>query len=169
MVVSMIIGNLLKHRILAGLSAAVFSLAVISVTCSIAQAVDKEPATEKKSEKSAAGEILIELNRQEQTDANCRVSFLMKNGLEQAITELALELVIFDENSQVASILIIKSGALPTGKTRVKRYALEGVTCAKVSRYLINDIKQCTGGALTPGACLNRLNLNSRTAATLGI
>ena len=52
-------------------------------------------------------------------------------------------MVIFDENQQVVKLLVLKSGELIKGKTRVKRYGLKKLTCKKISRYLINDIKQC--------------------------
>jgi len=113
--------------------------------------------------------IFIELNRLQQTETTCQVSFVLTNNLKTAIEELAFELVIFDQKQRVFSLLLIKSGEHPKAKTRVKRYNLKAVNCSSISQFLINDIKQCSGRGLTPKLCLSKLELHSRTKAKLGL
>ncbi len=120
------------------------------------------------SKNSETNNLDIELNAQAQQGAACRVSFVLKNNMRQAITGLEFELVLFDNNQQVKSILVINVGTLPVGKTRVRQYGLKNVDCTQISRFLLNDIKVCEGAGLTPQSCLTRLNLSSRTSTKFG-
>ena len=132
-------------------------------------AASQEKSGTDKKQSSAKETIFLELNAQKQVGTACLISFLMKNGLTKNIDELVFELVVFDENQQVSSFLLIKTGELPAQKSRVKRYKLQGVSCQKLSRLLINDIKHCKGDDLSPKFCLQKLTLNSRTTAPLGL
>ena len=67
----------------------------------------------------------------------------------------------------VSSIMTAKSGTLPDGKTRVKRYALKDKKCNEISQILINDVKACKGEALSPKICLAALTTSSRTDSKL--
>lgn len=114
-----------------------------------------------------APNLMIELNNLTQQEQSCQVSFVMKNNLNEALELLTLELVLFNNNQQVQSLLLLKSENMPNNKTSVRQYALEGVKCNEIGQFLINDVKECRGGALTPALCLNALKLNSRTSAKL--
>ena len=117
---------------------------------------------------ASSKKLMIELNSQKQVGTSCQVSFLMKNDLGQEIKQFIFEIVIFDENQQVVKLLVLNSGELIKGKTRVKRYGLKNVNCQKVSRYLINDIKQCDAKGFTPKLCLQSLELTNKTTAKFG-
>lgn len=129
-------------------------------TFSFAETVSVNKGLEKK--------LRIELNSQKQAGTSCQVSFLMKNDLGQEIKQFSFEIVIFDENQQVVKLLVLNSGELIAGKTRVKRYGLKNVNCQKVSRYLVNDIKQCDAKGFTPKLCLQSLELTNKTTAKFG-
>lgn len=131
-----------------------------SSTLALAETVSLNAASTKK--------LMIELNSQKQVGTSCQVSFLMKNDLGQEIKQFIFEIVIFDENQQVVKLLVLNSGELIKGKTRVKRYGLKNVNCQKVSRYLINDIKQCDAKGFTPKLCLQSLELTNKTTAKFG-
>ena len=120
-----------------------------SSSLALAETVSLDAASTKK--------LMIELNSQKKVGTSCQVSFLMKNDLGQEIKQFIFEIVIFDENQQVVKLLVLNSGELIKGKTRVKRYGLKNVNCQKVSRYLINDIKQCDAKGFTPKLCLQSL------------
>lgn len=131
-----------------------------SSTLALAETASLNAASTKK--------LMIELNSQKQVGTSCQVSFLMKNDLGQEIKQFIFEIVIFDENQQVVKLLVLNSGELIKGKTRVKRYGLKNVNCQKVSRYLINDIKQCDAKGFTPKLCLQSLELTNKTTAKFG-
>lgn len=111
--------------------------------------------------------IAIELNAQKQTGTACQLNFVIKNTLGTAIEDLTFELVLFDTEAQITSIMTARSGNLPNGKTRVKRYALKDKSCKDIGKILINDVKSCKGEALTPGKCLSALSASSRTDSKL--
>ncbi len=112
--------------------------------------------------------LFVELNSQNQVGPNCQVSFLMKNELGEDLKQFSFEVVIFNEKQQVEKLLVLKSGELTEGKSRVKRYGLKNLTCSKISRYLINDIKQCDAKGFTPKLCLQALVLSNKTTSKFG-
>ena len=141
-----------------------FVLFVASLLCfslSIIPSYAEEKQTPKKT-------LFVELNSQKQVGPNCQVSFVMKNDLGEELKQFVFEVVIFDENQQVVKLLVLKSGELIKGKTRVKRYGLKNLTCKKISRYLINDIKQCDVKGFTPKLCLQSLVLTNKTTSKFG-
>lgn len=141
-----------------------FVLIVASFLC-FSSAVPSAFAEEKQTSKKS---LYVELNSQKQVGSSCQVSFVMKNDLGQEVKQFVFEVVIFDENQQVAKLLVLKSGELINGKTRVKRYGLKNLTCSKIGRYLINDVKQCDGKDLTPKICLQSLVLTNKTTSKFG-
>lgn len=112
--------------------------------------------------------LFIELNALKQQHQACRISFVMKNNLNAAIEELAMEVVLFNQSQQVTSMLLIKSQKMPAGKTLVRQYSLKNTQCSSLSQLLINDVKVCRGPNLTNETCLQSLDLSSRASAKLG-
>lgn len=113
--------------------------------------------------------IEMELNAQKQQGDHCQISFVMKNNLETSIKQLSMELVLFDQSSQVLNLLLLNSGPLPQQKTRVRQFILKETRCDTIGQFLINDVKKCEGENLTPQKCLGTLKLNSRTKSKLGL
>lgn len=112
--------------------------------------------------------LFIELNALNQLNQACRLSFVMKNNLNAAIEELAMEVVLFNQSQQVTSMLLIKNKKMPVRKTLVRQYNLKNTQCSSISQVLVNDIKVCRGQNLTAETCLQSLDLSSRTSAKLG-
>ncbi len=111
--------------------------------------------------------LMIELNSLTQQDKTCQVSFVMKNNLQAPLEQLSLELVLFNQQQQVQSLLLLSSTDMPDNKTSVRQYALKQIKCRNISKFLINDVKDCRGQNLTPALCLKSLVLDSRTSAKL--
>lgn len=113
--------------------------------------------------------IYLELNSKKQVGKNCQVSFVLKNDLDTAISQFSFEMVLFNQKHQVEKLLVLKSGELPVGKTRVKRYGLKEISCKSISRFLINDIKQCDATGFTPKRCLQSLIITNKTPSKFGL
>ncbi|KZK75552.1 hypothetical protein PsW64_05460 [Pseudovibrio sp. W64] len=112
--------------------------------------------------------IALQLNKAETTQNGCRVSLLVRNHLKDEINQLALDLVVFDSAGGIADFLSMKTGRLPSGKTRVQQYDLPSSSCADISSLLINDVSQCEGAEnVSPASCLDSLNVSSRAAIEL--
>ncbi len=106
--------------------------------------------------------LSLELNKLDRVDNGCRLTFVMRNGLDQPIESLGLELALFSGDGAVSGIIALDAGALPTGKTRVKRFVAPDVACTEIGRVLLNDVTRCEGTGLSPQACIARMGVSSR-------
>jgi hypothetical protein len=113
-------------------------------------------------EKAKQSGISLELNSLKSVGSGCRIAFVIHNGYEVAISDLGFELVLFDKNQFVTTVLSVKAGALPRSKTRVKQFDIGKVDCGNVGRILLNDFDQCKGEGLDAPACLKSVKLTSR-------
>ncbi len=132
-------------------SLVILSLWITQIAVVQAASADQEPV------------IALQLNKAETTQNGCRVSLLVRNHLKNEITQLALDLVVFDNTGRISDFLSMKTGRLPSGKTRVQQYDLPAGSCANISSLLINDVSQCEGAEnISPTRCLDTLNVSSR-------
>jgi len=103
------------------------------------------------------GKISFQLNSAAGVKDACRFNFVFRNGVSMPIKDLVLELVVFDDEDLVDRFVLVKSGSLPRGKTRVRQFDFADLACDKVSRLLVNEVKVCEGDGLEPELCLSRL------------
>lgn len=134
------------------------ALAWVAVTIIAPTHTRAEPA------KRALAALKVELNRAQAAGANCRLALVAHNGLAVAIKALTMELVLFDKQRQVVSVLSVAAGEMPAGKTRVRQYDIKAVECASIGQVLLNDVTRCDGEGLTPAACLKLVEPSSRTS-----
>jgi hypothetical protein len=109
-----------------------------------------------------AGRLLIELNAVQSVEAGCSLSFLVINGLPEAIDSLVLEAVLFDAGGQVERLTLFDFGALPATRPRVRQFVLPGATCAAVGAVLINGTESCVAESGAALGCGDALDLRSR-------
>ena len=105
--------------------------------------------------------IAVELNSAESAQGRCRVAFVIENKGD-AIESLKLDLAVFNRDGIVQRRLVTEMGPLRKAKTIVRSFDLEG-ECGAIGSILVNDVTACAPGE--PGACLDRLSLNSRVAS----
>lgn len=108
-----------------------------------------------------AGEpaLSLDLNRVDQVDGACRLTFMAQNDLGTDLTALAVETVLIDATGRVDRLTLFDFGALPDGVPRVRQFDIPGLPCDGLARVLINGVAQCSAGA----ACAEGLSLTSRT------
>ncbi|MEO1161762.1 MAG: hypothetical protein AAFW74_15150, partial [Pseudomonadota bacterium] len=97
----------------------------------------------------------------------CRFNFVFRNGASKSIKDLVLELVVFNSEDLVDRFVLVKSGSLPMGKTRVRQFDFAGLACDKVSKLLVNEVKACEAGGLDPEACMSRLEVKGSKSIRL--
>lgn len=125
-------------------------------------------SVEAESTEAAGAEALeIELNRLEQRDGACRLSFVYRNRLGTDLDALQIEAVLFDQDERVERFLVLSSKSLPSDKIRVQQFDISGLDCTGLGSILVNDVKACEGKGLDPEACLARLSLSSKAEAGL--
>lgn len=118
----------------------------------------------------AKDSLSIELNKVEQKESGCRMSFIAVNQLPARLEKTALEIVVFDRNSIVSQMLVLDFGRLPSGKTKVVEFELP-YKCDTISRVLVNGVSECVGVGDQDMAevCLNALRTGNRAQIEFGV
>lgn len=110
--------------------------------------------------------IAIELNKVMNTDAGCRLTFVVKNDTQALLEKTSYEIAAFDASKTVTKLLVFEFGRLPAGKTKVVEFALAGVGCTDISRILVNTSPQCMADGSASTLCLDALKTSSLTPIT---
>lgn len=111
--------------------------------------------------------LSIELNRLDPVTGACRASFVIANKLGTGLGALGFEIVLFGKDERLLQLISFPAGALPKGKTVVRRFDIAGVPCDTIGRALLNAIPQCDGEGLDPATCLRRVRTTSRAGIEL--
>jgi hypothetical protein len=133
----------------------------------------------------AGAPIPIELNRLEPLPASgasssateaagpgCRVYIVVTNPEAEPISQLRLDLMLFNAEGIVSRRVALDLGPLAPHKTSVRLFDIQGQPCDGIGRVLVNDVLACSIGQNTDAnqqrqACLERLKLSSRAKAEL--
>lgn len=121
-----------------------------------AQSADETPAR-----------LHVELNRIEDVEGACRLTFVAQNGTGTAIDNASFETVVFDTSGGVVTLALYNFRELPTGVLRVRQFLVRDVTCDQVGRTLINGVNSCVVGGSESEICSEALTLSSRTDVEL--
>lgn len=111
--------------------------------------------------------ISIQLNTAETVGDACRLTFVIRNGIDQPVEALGLDLVMFDKSEGVSGYAVIDLGGLPAGKTRVRQYDVAKGDCADISRVLLNEVRACEINGAASDGCLSLLDITSRAQIEL--
>ena len=110
------------------------------------------------------GSIWIELNRLETVGTACQPYLVFENRTDHALTDLRLDLVMFDADGVVADRLAIDAAPLPAGKTSLVVFQVPSMSCEAIGRLLLNTVIACAGGPVTDSACIGLVETDSRLA-----
>lgn len=116
-----------------------------------------------------AGDLQLELNALQPSDAGCRVTFLATNNLGSTLTRSAFEVALFGSDGAIERMVSLDFKGMTAGKTKVLQFELQGLDCTKVTRVLVNDAAACEGESIEPGACLAQLTTSTRTQIAFGV
>lgn len=111
------------------------------------------------------GTLRVELNKLEALESACRAYLLFENGTDLEFRSLKLDLVMFNPEGVINRRLAVEGGPLPAGKTSVKLFDIEGVTCDSVDRVLLNGILACSDAQGDRSDCLALIETGSRSSA----
>ena len=109
--------------------------------------------------------LRVELNKLEPMESACRAYLLFENGTQGNFESLRLDLVMFNPEGIINRRLAVEGGPLPAGKTSVKLFDIEGVTCTSVDRVLLNGVLSCRDGQGEREDCLSLIETASRSSA----
>ena len=108
--------------------------------------------------------VLVELNKLEPNEGDCRAYLVMKNESASAFESLKLDVVVFDTDGIVAKRLAVEAAPLPRDKTSLKVFDIGGLPCDRVGRVLLNEVMTCADDAQERGDCLELMTTSSRAA-----
>lgn len=111
--------------------------------------------------------VAIELSATRDEGEGCRISFLVHNHHPSDIAGAVYETVLFGTNGQVVQMALLDFQDLPSSRPRVRQFQFAGMACAEISRVLINGAERCEADGLDARACIQGLNLTTRTKTEL--
>ena len=118
-------------------------------------------------EPTAARGLTVELNEVAPSEKGCKLTFVAGNGLQQSLSKVSFEFVLFDQKGLVERMAVLDFRDLPAGKTKVRQFDLPGTKCEAVKSLLINDAPACVGEGIDKGACMTGLQTGSKSAVEL--
>lgn len=144
-------------------------LATLFMVLYAAAALPSFAETAKSAEAATGGSLDLQLNNATSRDGVCRLSFLVRNGLDVAVRDLGLEIVLMNSEGLAQDFMMLRTGELAKGKRRVRQFDLPDVNCSDLGEVLINDVADCQGEGLDNARCLAVLRPSSKTAIKLGL
>ncbi len=120
-------------------------------------------------QETAKPALTLELNGAQPSQKGCRLTFVVSNGLGADLSKAAFEIALFNEAGVVDTLTVLDFQELPVGKTKVSRFDLPGLDCAKITRVLVNRATECAGEGVEPSACLRQLAPASKARIVFGL
>lgn len=113
--------------------------------------------------------LSLELNAVQQSQKGCRLTFVVANRLGADLSKAAFEIALFDPAGVVDTLTVLDFKELPAEKTKVTRFDLPGLDCAKISRVLVNRATECAGEGIEPSACMRQLAPSTKSNIVFGL
>ncbi len=103
----------------------------------------------------------LELNKAENIDNRCSLTFLLENKTNRTIDSLKPDLALFNPEGVIQRRMVIELGPVRGMRTNVRTYATDG-QCSQIGAILVNDGTTCA--PIEAAACMDGLALSSRVA-----
>jgi hypothetical protein len=116
---------------------------------------------------AAEAELLIELNKLEDTEQGCRSLFLFDNATGHELHRFRVDLILFDQEGIYAKQLLLDLAPLHEDKKVLASFLLAEEPCASIGSILVNDLPWCEDGAGAEFDCVPLLKVESRTDVPL--
>jgi hypothetical protein len=116
---------------------------------------------------AAEAELLIELNKLEDTDQGCRSLFVFDNATGHELNRFQVDLILFDQEGVYARQVMLDMAPLSQDKKIVAWFLLPDQQCDAIGSILVNDLPQCEDGAGAQLDCVKLLEVRSRTDTPL--
>jgi hypothetical protein len=123
---------------------------------------DGAPAKKAQTDKKPTGVIHVELNKLQQVKGACRAYLVTQNFTQLRLKSLKLDVVMFDSNGIVAKRLAVQIGPMPKGKTSLKVFDIQGLSCDDIGQLLLNGVLECKDNKGTRNDCLAMISVSHR-------
>jgi hypothetical protein len=113
----------------------------------------------------AAGEagLEIELNKIEQTDAGCRLTFKSTNFLNVRLDSFSMEVYLLDPRGVALQSVQFSFGPIAASKARFAKFDLRDRTCAEIGGIFVNEFKSCKADVDISEQCRDTLKIRNLT------
>ncbi len=111
--------------------------------------------------------VTVELNKSEDTQSGCRLTFVVSNHLASGLEKLAYEVVLFDQEARVERMTVFDFKDINSKKSRVRQFQLTGSKCKQIGQFLINGAATCEGTDLSKADCEDQLTVLNKTEIKL--
>jgi hypothetical protein len=112
-------------------------------------------------------ELLIELNKLEDTEQGCRSLFLFDNATGHELNRFRVDLILFDQEGVYAKQLLLDMAPLHEDKKVMASFLLADQSCDSIGSILVNDLPRCENGSGAELDCIPLLKVESRTEVPL--
>jgi hypothetical protein len=116
---------------------------------------------------AAEAELLIELNKLEDTDQGCRSLFVFDNATGHELNRFQVDLILFDQEGVYARQVMLDMAPLEQDKKVLASFLLPDQQCDAIGSILVNDLPQCQDGAGAELDCVKLLEVRSLTETPL--
>ena len=107
--------------------------------------------------------LSIELNKLEPQDDACRTYFVLQNDTGIGLTELVLDIYVFNRDGIIERRLALDTREIMPGKTQVRLFDVRDLGCDAIGRFLINGVLSCEDTDGQRADCAGLLAFTSRT------
>ena len=112
---------------------------------------------------AAEGDLLIELNKLENTDEGCRSLFVFDNATGHELNPFRVDLILFDQEGVYAKQLLLDMAPLYEDKKILASFQLAEEPSDAIGSILVNDLPRCENGSGTELDCVKLLEVRSRS------
>jgi hypothetical protein len=112
---------------------------------------------------AADGQLVIELNKLEDTDEGCRSLFVFDNETGHELHRFQVDLILFDPKGVYEKQILLDMAPLAEDKKILTSFLLAPAPCASIGSILVNDLPSCENGAGAKVDCVPLLEVQSRT------
>lgn len=108
--------------------------------------------------------LRLELNKAEQSAANCRVTFRITNFFPEKLDDINIEIYFTDKKGVVMQSVQFPFATVLAGKTRFAKFDVHETACADIGGMFVNEFKSCKGSADMAEQCRATLEVANLTA-----
>ena len=116
---------------------------------------------------AAEAELLIELNKLEDTEQGCRSLFLFDNATGHELNRFRVDLILFDQEGVYAKQLLLDMAPLYEDKKVMASFLLAEQSCDSIGSILVNGVPRCENGSGAELDCVPLLKVESRADVPL--
>src|SRR4051812_10687149 len=101
-------------------------------------------------EEAKRGSVAIELNKLEAAGQACRGYFVVRNNMQEPVSDLRLDVFLFDTKGVIRRRVGLTFTMLPVARTKVVLFDLAEGGCGEIGRLLVNEVLSCSGPTGSP-------------------